>query len=89
MSYIPGIGSNGFTTPADYKAAQTNSKTQTSGTEDLNLYQSFQGWQIATDNSIFTVATQQLQEKYNNGQYKSDEDPQIEIDFNDFYNEAL
>ena len=35
MSYIPGIGSNGFTTPADYKAAQTNSKTQTSGTEDL------------------------------------------------------
>ncbi len=89
MSYIPGIGSNGFSTPADYKVAQTNSKTQTGGTEDLNLYQSFQGWQIATDNSIFTVATQQLQEKYNNGQYKSDEDPQIEIDFNDFYNEAL
>lgn len=88
MSYIPGIVSSSFSAPVNYQTAK-NSSTQTTGNTDLNLYQSFKGWHIATDNAAFTVAQQQVQEKYENGGYTSEEDPQIEIDFDDFYNETL
>lgn len=92
MSYIPGIGSSGFTTPANYQTAQTNSKNskvQTGGADDLNLYQSFEGWHIATDKAALGVAEQRIQEKAASGNYASEEDEQIYIDLENFYNEAL